>query len=68
MRLDLVHRGCHFRERAHVDESFGIEVRDADGAELAGVVCVFHRAVRAGVVAHGLVEQHEVDVVGSKRA
>ena len=63
VRFDLVDGRGDFRERAYVDESFGVEVGDADGADFAGFVGVFHGTVGSGVVAHGLVEEHEVDVV-----
>ena len=68
MRLDLVHRRRNLRERAHVDQSLRVEVRDADSANLPRLVRILHRAVRAGIVAHRLVEQHEVDVVGAQAA
>ena len=68
VRLDLVDRGRHLGEGAYVREPLGVEVGDADGAELAGAIGVLHGAPRAGVVSHGLVEQHEVDVVGAERA
>ena len=51
-----------------VHEPVGEEVGDADGADLAGGQGLLHGAVGAVVVAEGLVDEQQVDVVGAQAA
>ena len=62
--LHLVDRRGDFGELAQVDQAVGIKIADADGAQLASTVGLFHRAVGAVIVAERLVNQQQIDVVG----
>ena len=64
--LDLVDRGDDSRESGDVNGSDGVEVGHPDGTNLPGLEGTLQVAVSTVVVAVGLVDQHEVDVVGSQ--
>ena len=64
MRFHLVHHRLDVAELCQVDETVGVEVRYANGTELASLVCFFHGAVSTVVVVEGLVDEQQVDVVG----
>lgn len=68
MRFDLVHSRLHFNETGKIDIAVGIEIAHADGAQFAGFISLLHRAIGAVVVAEGLMDEHEVDVIGLKFA
>src|SRR4051794_34411701 len=63
MALDLVHRRDDLVVLDQVDEAVREEVRDADRADRPLAVERLHRPPRAVVVAEGLVDQVEVEVV-----
>ena len=60
----LIDHRRYFAELRQVDEAVRIEVRHADGAELARLVRFLHRPPRAVVVVERLVNEQQVDVVG----
>ena len=68
VRLHLVHHRLDAAELGEVDEAVGIEVRHADGAELACPVRFLHGAVGAVVVVERLVDEQQVDVVSLELA
>ena len=68
MRFHLVHHRFDVAELCQVDETVGVEVRYADGTELACLVCFFHSTVGAVVVVERLVDEQQVDVVGLQLA
>jgi hypothetical protein len=61
--LDLVDRRLDLVEGHDVHQAVGLEVAEADSAQLAVAVSLFHRAPGAVHVAEGLVDQVEVEVV-----
>ena len=63
MRLNLIDRWLHIAEILQVDEAVRVEIRYADGAELAGPVRLFHRAIRAIIIGERLMNQQQVDVI-----
>ena len=66
--LHLVDGGLDLDVRLQVDEAVGEEVAHADGAHLALALGALHGAVRAVVVAEGLVDEQQVDVAGLQLA
>ena len=66
--LHLVDGRRHLDVLRQVHEPVGEEVGDADGADLAGGQGLLHGAVGAVVVAEGLVDEQQVDVVGAQAA
>ena len=68
MRLHLVHHGLHVVELAELHHAVHVEVRDADGTDLALLVKAHQVAPRTERVAKGLMQQHEVQVVGAQLA
>ena len=66
VQLHLVHCGQLVDRLAEVGQAVRIEVADADGADLALLIRLGHRAPRADVVAHGLVDEIEVEVVDAE--
>ena len=63
VRLDLVDRRRDLVVGDEVDEPVGVEVRHADGLGQALAVDLLHRPPGAVVVAEGLVDEVQVDVV-----
>jgi hypothetical protein len=61
--LHLVNRRRHVVEHLDVHQAVRLEVADADGAQLAGLVGRFHRTPGAVHVAIGLVDQEQVQMV-----
>ena len=66
--LHLVDGRRHLDVLRQVHEPVGEEVGDTDGADLAGGQGLLHGAVGAVVVAEGLVDEQQVDVVGAQAA
>ena len=66
VELHLVDGGPDLHRLADVGQDLRIAVAHADGPELAGLVCLLHGPVGADIVAHGLVDQVQVDVVQSQ--
>ena len=66
--LHLVDGRRHLDVLRQIHEPVGEEVGDADGADLAGGQGLLHGAVGAVVVAEGLVDEQQVDVVGAQAA
>jgi hypothetical protein len=64
--LDLIDSRLDLVVVDQVDQPVGVEVRDADRANQSLVVQVLHRAPGAVVVAKGLVDQVEVEVVDAE--
>ena len=63
VRLHLVDGGPDRAEIGKVDQAVGVKVAHADRADLAGMKRIFHGAVGAVVVAEGLVNEQQIDVV-----
>ena len=63
VRLHLVDGGLDRAEIGKVDQAVGVKVAHADRAYLAGMKRIFHGAVSAVVVAEGLVDEQQIDVV-----
>ena len=77
LRLDLLVEDMRFhlidcRRDLHiagqVDEVVGIEIRYADSAELSLFIGLLQRPICPVAVAEGLVQKHQVDVVGLQAA
>ena len=66
MALGLDERGHHLALVDEVLDLCRVEVRDADGAQLARPVSVLELPVSGDVVAGRLVQDHEVDVVSAQ--
>ena len=66
MGLHLVDRRLDLGEVVDVQEAVWVEVGDADGPHLSAPVCLLHGPVGAVVVAEGLVDQEQVDVVAAQ--
>ena len=64
--LGLDERGHHLALVDEVLDLCRVEVRDADGAQLARPVSVLELPVSGDVVAGRLVQDHEVDVVDAQ--
>ena len=64
MRLYLVHLRHHIEVGAQVDVMIWIEIRHTDGPQLALLVSLFQGAIGPIAVAVGLVQQHEVEILG----
>ena len=62
VELHLVDGGLDRHGLADVRQNVGIAVAHADSPELAGPVCLLHSPPGADVVAHGLVDQVQVNV------
>ena len=63
MDLNLIHQGTDAGERGDVHHPVGIEVGDADGAKLSGLIQVLQRPVGAVIIGKGLVEQHQIQII-----
>ena len=66
VELHLIHGGLDLHGLADVRQNLGIAVAHADGLQLAGLVRLFHGSVGADVVAHGLMDQIQIDIVQSQ--
>ena len=66
--LHLVHSGLDLGEVLDVQIPVRTEVGNADGPELTGLVQLLHGPVGAVVVAEGLVDQQQVQVIGAQLA
>ena len=62
MQLHLVNSGNHIYRFAQVGQTVRIEVAHTDGFQLAFFVSFLHGTVCADIVAHGLVNQIQVNV------
>ena len=60
----LIDHWRYLAELRQVDESVGIEIRHADGSELARLIRFHHRSPRTVIVVERLVNEQQVDVVG----
>ena len=67
MGLDLVHSGYDIREVTEVNEVVGVEVAHADSSYLTLLESIFEGAIGIVAIAKGLVNQHEIDVVGAEQ-
>ena len=68
MGLDLVHGGLHAGEVLDVQIAVRAKVGNADGTNFSGVVELLHGAVGAVIIAEGLVDQQQVQVIGLQLA
>ena len=64
MGFHLVHGGGHLHKLAQIDEPVWVEIGHPNGPQLPGLVRLLHGPVGAVVVAEGLVNQQQVDVIG----
>lgn len=68
MRLHLIHHRRDLDVAGQIYQMVGIEVAHTYGAELALLVGVLQRMVCTISVAEGLMQQHQVQVVGTELA
>ena len=68
VRFDLIDRRDDLHIAGQVDEVVGVEVRNADSPQFSLLVRLLQCAVCTVAVAEGLVQQHQVDVVGLQAA
>ena len=68
VRFYLIHCRHDFHIMAQVDKAVGKEIRYADSPQLAGLIRLFHGPVRSVIVAKGLMNQHEIDIISLETA
>ena len=61
--LNLIHHGTDAGKGGDVHHTVGIEIGDADGAELSGLIQVFQRPVGAVIIGKGLVQKHQIQII-----
>lgn len=68
VQLNLVDGGGYLYRLTQVGQTVGVEVAHANGFQLALPVGLFHSAVCANIVAHGLMDEIQVDIIQAKVA
>ena len=64
MGFHLIDHGCNFCELTQIDQSVRVEVGHANSPQLSLFVCFLHGSVCAVIISKGLMDQHQVKVVG----
>ena len=68
VRFDLIDRRDDLHIAGQVDEVVGVEVRNADSPQFSLLVRLLQCAVCTVAVTEGLVQKHQVDIVGLQAA